>query len=128
MFGEKEQAEILKLIPLNKIFMSLQSADNCSVTSFDAAVLAMMVELNEKDDFDVIKNIYKELTLDLRETALRGLMFEVQEYLIEPRTYALDQFFYTLLSGVYLKIRNSVKKQSQFKKYFDGICFLMSKF
>lgn len=128
MFGEKEQAEILKLIPLHKIFMSLQSADNCSVTSFDAAVLAMMVELNEKDDFDVIKNIYKELTLDLRETALRGLMFEVQEYLIEPRTYALDQFFYTLLSGVYLKIRNSVKKQSQFKKYFDGICFLMSKF
>jgi hypothetical protein len=128
MFGEKEQAKILKLTPLTKIYMSKQSADNCSVASLDAAVLAMMVELNEKDDFDVIKNIYKELTLDLRETALRGLMFEVQEYLSEPRTRALDQFFYTLLAGVYLKIKNSAKKQGQFKKYFDGICFLMAKF
>lgn len=90
--------------------MSSQKEDGCTITTIDAAVIALLYHFEgEYRGYRDIDKLYKTLTTHLRYMSAHALFCDVVEYLSEPQTLSKTQFYLTLLSGVYFKLINEDK-------------------
>lgn len=105
--------------------------DNCTITSMDAAVLALIELYNPQYSRQESYEKYKYLTGLMRYFAAIDLFNEINMYLRTPRSLDLDQYFYTILSGMYLKFKENPMKlrtPEVSAAVFNNIKFLMNVF
>jgi hypothetical protein len=109
-FRENVVAEFYKAEFLSQHHMRNQKGDNCSLTSYDSAALALLIEMAPAD-VDARK-LYKELTFHMRELSAQDAIQDADDYLKGNRDHEFDFFHYTHLAAIVSKIQNNPKYQS----------------
>jgi hypothetical protein len=110
VMSPEEFMKRFKLTELAYFPMKEQKYENCPMTTYDAAVFAILIDLCPNFKLEEVRSIYKSLTSFLREQSALILFDEVCEYLEGPKNREISQLLYTLLAEVHVAIRISPEK------------------
>lgn len=120
--------EFMKHFKLTEIAyypMKEQKYENCPMTTYDAAVLAILIDLCPNLKFEEVRLIYKSLTSFLREQSALILFDEVCEYLQGTKKREISQLLYTLLAEVHVAISISPEKLPHSRQLNEMALYLM---
>lgn len=125
-----ERIDQLKLDDEMHYEMKMQIAENCTIASYDAALLLLLYEFSSFSDEQEIRIFYKSLTQHLRRESLYILFDEVLTYYKTQTDREISQLLYTLLAGIFIKLSKSPSKlgsEEEGKHLIDMSLYLMKK-